>query len=102
MAHYVPIAQTDIGFVQEPSTGEVSGYTIFAYDAQGREYILLNEKGDFRTFPDALRARRQEARVKSAGVIDADLWTCRAPYGSQAWLDDGEELRQIEDERYGW
>lgn len=100
MTNYIKISDTDIGFVEERE--EIVGFTIYAYDAQGREYILLKEDGTFRTFPDALIARRQEARVKSLGVIDADLWTCRAPYGTEAWLIDGEEERQIEDERMGW
>ena len=36
------------------------------------------------------------------GSIDPDLWNCYTPYGTNAWLLDGHEERQIEDERFGY
>jgi wobble nucleotide-excising tRNase len=92
----IKITHTDI------SSLEADAYVIMAYDAQGREYTLLTPEGDFCTFDRATTARRFEAKVAAKGAINADLWTCRAPYGTEAWLADGMELRAIEDEQAGW
>jgi len=42
------------------------------------------------------------AKVKARGSVDVNLWICHAPYGTDAWLLDGNEERQIEDERFGY
>jgi hypothetical protein len=89
----VTITHTDITNVSDHDIL----FAVVAYDAQGREYTLLEPM-----FERATDARRLEAVVAAAGVIDADQWACRAPYGTEAWLIDGCEQRQIEDEREGW
>ena len=92
----IAITNTDISSIANDAI------CIMAYDAQGREYTLLTPEGVIRTFSRATEARRFEAKVAAKGEINANLWSCRAPYGTEAWLIDGEEQRQIEDERWGW
>lgn len=95
MTHFINIIRTDISDIGDGTD------CIMAYDSEGREYTLLTPDGDIRTFAYARDARRLEAKVAAKGQINADLWACRAPYGTLAWLIDGEEQRQIEDERWG-
>jgi len=92
----IEITHTDIACISDDQVG------IMAYDAQGREYVLLDSNGAFVTFNRATTARRFESTVAAKGKINADLWACRVPYGTEAWLIDGEEQRQIEDERGEW
>jgi hypothetical protein len=92
---HIAITVTDISKTDE-------GFVIMAWDAQGREYILLSADSGFVTFQSPLDARRLVEKIKAKGLIDPAYWTCRAPYGSLAWDIDGEEERQIEDERNGW
>lgn len=48
------------------------------------------------------QAKRIAAGVRQRRCIDLNHWHARAPYGTEAWHATGEELRQIEDERYGF
>ena len=73
-------------------------WLVQAHDADGREYTLGDEK--YPLLPlEFSAASRVSDRVKEAGDIDPALWGCRAPYGTNAWIIDGMEEREIEDER---
>lgn len=71
-------------------------WTITCNDSVGRQYYL--EDATMSLF----MARALAAKVNARGEINMDLWICHVPYGSEAWLLDGHELRQIEDERFGY
>jgi len=73
-----------------------AGWTIQAHDAEGREYYLANVALPLWSAESLL------AKVKARGSVDVNLWLCHAPYGTDAWLLDGNEERQIEDERFGY
>jgi hypothetical protein len=73
-----------------------TNWTIACSDAQGRQYWLADA-----TLP-LINARALAAKVNAKGEINADLWLCHVPYGTDAWLLDGHEDRQIEDERFGY
>ena len=95
-------------FVSAPPTREdvvelvtYSSYTwkgdtsVQGYDADGREW----------TFGRQDLTKHQAIRLVAAirdngGRIDARHWFDRAPYGSQAYIDDGEEERLVYAERY--
>ena len=77
-------------------THDGQGYTILANDKDGRRYYLADVE-----LPLG-RAMHLLERVKLAGKINIDLWHCEVPYGTAAWLLDGMEERQIEDERFGY
>lgn len=76
-------------------------WAIEAHDAAGREYTLLDQDGFVRTIPYD-RAVEVANAVKAKGTIDGNLWSYRIPYGTAAWLSEGMEERQIEDERFGY
>lgn len=81
---------------------EANGFTIIATDKQGREYVLSDGDGYVRAMP-YVKADMVLHAIKAAGnIINPDHWGVRAPYGTEAWLIDGEEDRQIEDERFGY
>ncbi len=70
-------------------------YFIVASDKEGREYTL-----------DKVLTAEQAAKTYVAislaeYKIDAGHWNMRIPYGTDAWLNDGMEERQIEDEKMG-
>ena len=73
-----------------------SGFTVMALDADGRQYYLQDIAVAFD------RADRLADKVKERAFINLDLWFCHVPYGTTAWLLDGMEQRQIEDERFGY
>lgn len=89
MTYLVPITDATVYHLE-------AGWTVQAYDAQGREYTLANV-----ALP-LWSAEALLAKVKARGSVDVDLWLCRAPYGTDAWLLDGCEDRWIEDERSGY
>lgn len=67
-------------------------------DAQGREYIHEAE------FTMEGAARQYLAISEAAYVINDEYWTCRIPYGSDAWDADGMEATlydDVERQRYG-
>ena len=76
-------------------------WVVQAWDAKGREYTLGDATYPIRPLPFE-RAAAVVKRVKLAGKINPDLWSMRAPYGTDAWLEDGMEDRQIEDEKFGY
>lgn len=79
-----------------------SGFGIMANDSDGREYVLLDSDGDHRVM-SYVKADMVVDRIKAAGhMVSSEHWDVRAPYGTQAWLIDGMEQRQIEDERFGY
>jgi len=79
-----------------------SGFGIMAHDSDGREYVLLDSDGDYRVM-SYVKADMVVDRIKAAGhMISLEHWSVRTPYGTQAWLIDGMEQRQIEDERFGY
>lgn len=77
-------------------TQDGNGFTIMAADADGRQYFLENVAVSY------IRAWRLADKIKECGAINPDLWFCHVPYGTDAWMLDGMEARQIEDERYGY
>lgn len=80
---------------------EAHDWIVTARDADGREYLLLDENGTVRKMSFHTADCVCE-RVKAAGQIDVNFLSCRTPYGTTAWLIDGMEQRQIEDEKYPW
>jgi len=79
-----------------------SGFGIMANDQDGREYVLLDSAGDHRVM-SYVKADMVVDKIKAAGhMVCLEHWDVRAPYGTQAWLIDGMEQRQIEDERFGY
>jgi hypothetical protein len=79
-----------------------SGFGIMANDRDGREYVLLDSDGGHRVM-SYVCADKVVGKIKAAGhVVSVEHWDVRAPYGTQAWLIDGMEQRQIEDERFGY
>ena len=69
-------------------------WTVTCNDAHGREYYLADAALAL------FAAKDLAAKVNIKGEINADLWICHVPYGTDAWLLDGCEDRQIEDERF--
>lgn len=76
--------------------GDETGFTVIAYDKDGRRFDLIGAAFSYD------RAEKLAAKVKDRGSIDPNLWNCYAPYGTDAWMLDGMEERQIEDERFGY
>lgn len=72
-------------------------YAVMGYDGAGREYCHVRMD----------LTRHQAYRLvnnltAAGGKVDIQHWHVRTPYGTQAWLEDGCEQREIEDERFGW
>jgi hypothetical protein len=83
-------------------TGEGDTWTVTGSDKYGYEYTICDEYHAFRALPFRAALKLVEA-IKAAGcVINENHWLCRAPYGTEAWLMDGMEERDIEDERFGY
>lgn len=77
-------------------------WVVTGSDADGREYTLLDESNGIRLLAHH-EAQLVVAKIDRARKrINAMFWSVRAPYGTNAWLIDGMEERQIEDERMGW
>ena len=76
-------------------------WVVQAWDAKGREYTLGDATYPIRPLSFD-RATAVVEKVKIAGKINRDLWSMRVPYGTDAWLEDGMEDRQIEDEKFGY
>ena len=69
-------------------------YFIVGHDAEGREWTLM------KPLTAAEAAERYCVLTEASWQFEAtEDWADRAPYGSSAWLNDGMEERQIEDER---
>lgn len=68
-------------------------WRVTCQDARGRFY--WHERMDL----TALQAERMVNELRVRGVIDLRHWHDHAPYGTQAYCDDGLEERQIEDEK---
>ena len=78
---------------------EEDNWVVMGHDADGREYVLNDETNGLRLMP-CYQAQAVVAKIGAAGkIINPMLWSCRAPYGTRAWLLDGMEERMIEDER---
>jgi hypothetical protein len=88
--------QIAITNAQVCATHDGQAYTILAGDQDGRQYYLAEVALPYRRAVDLL------GRVKQAREININLWHCHVPYGTAAWLIDGMEERQIEDERFGY
>lgn len=74
----VQLVAVEVSYFSEKETWQVLGY-----DASGREY--LHEK-DNMSFEQAMRLKE---KIKSSGKkINYIHWHSRAPYGTQAWLDE--------------
>jgi hypothetical protein len=68
---------------------------VIGIDARGGEYTHLV------TFTNIEKADALLQKVRAAGARINDVhWSYRAPYGTQAWLDDGMEEATIYAERY--
>ena len=79
-----------------------SGFGIMANDRFGYEYVLIDSDGDYRTM-SYVKADMIVDKIKAAGnMVSPEHWSVRAPYGTEAWLMDGMEDRQLEDERFGY
>ena len=72
-------------------------WVVMVSDEQGREYSRSDV--NFIEHDNAVAFRD---RIKERGYLNAELWDCRVPYGTEAWLSDGMEQRTIEDERHGF
>lgn len=99
MTTRIKIAAADVTFFEDRDGQSL--WLVQASDADGREYTLGDEKFPLRPLPLHV-AQRVAEKVKAAGDIDENLWSCRVPYGTNAWLIDGMEERQIADERFGY
>ena len=78
------------------------GYGITANDRYGREYSLLDGDNGYRVM-SYVKSEMVIDKIKAAGsMISMDHWAVHIPYGTEAWLMDGMEERQIEDERFGY
>jgi hypothetical protein len=71
-------------------------WSVTCCDSVGRQYYRTDLKLELHVAIDLAK------KVNERGIINADLWACHVPYGSDAWLLDGYEERQIEDERFGY
>ena len=81
---------------------EYKGFSIMGTDKQGREYVLSDGDGFVRVMSYTKADMVMDA-IKAAGyMINPEHWGVRAPYGTEAWLLEGMEERQIEDERFGY
>jgi hypothetical protein len=95
----VQIKNVRIFFIDDQ---EFSGFGIQARDQDGREYYLLDEHGDYRVM-SYYKADSVVDRIKAANhMVSLDQWLVRTPYGTNAWMIDNMEDRQIEDERYAY
>jgi hypothetical protein len=92
----INIKSTDISFFED--INGTAYFVVMAWDADGREYALGDATYPILPMPFP-KASKLKERVADRGSIDPDLWACRTPYGTNAWLLDGCEERQIEDER---
>jgi hypothetical protein len=89
-------------YIAFADTEDARSYLVMASDKHGYEYTLLNEEGDLRHL-SFFKANMIVDKIKANGnVINPDYWACHAPYGTEAWLLDGMEERQMEDERFGY
>ena len=69
-----------------------------------QSFIDSQENFDFEddvNFINRDRAVSFASKIEDRGYLDVNLWDCRIPYGSNAWISDGMEQRTIEDERNG-
>ena len=76
--------------------GDMNSWTVYCNDAEGRQYYRTDLKLALHVANDLAK------KVNERGTINADLWACHVPYGSEAWEIEGCEQRQIEDERFGY
>jgi len=83
-----------IKMVQVGGGERVSDFVVMATDSAGRQYY-------FEPLPYRKAVILAE-RVEQRGSINPELWDRHIPYGTVAWLIDGMEQRQIEDERFGY
>ena len=72
-------------------------FVVIVTDRQGREYTRSDVN-----FINRDNAIKFADTIKARGYLNADLWNCRIPYGSEAWDLDGMEERTIQDERAGF
>jgi hypothetical protein len=77
------------------------GWAVEARDKDGRIFYRSNPDASPLHMSKAI-ASGLAAKVKERGNINLAYWSCHVPYGSAAWLLDGYEQRQIEDERDGY
>jgi len=75
---------------------DAENFGVTARDGQGRVFYLIGVALPLQ------RAIDLSDRVRERGEIDLNLWHVHIPYGTEAWLIDGMEQRQIEDERFGY
>ena len=87
---FVNILPETVWHVELPN-GE--GFTVDCYDRDGRHY--WHHRMDL----TATQAINLAVRVKEVGRVNLQHWYSRAVYGSRSWEIDGEEERQIADER---
>lgn len=80
---------------------EAEGFVVSGSDQDGRKYWLA-EGGSLLVLGYA-EAAEIVRDIKDWGfLIDDAEWLVHAPYGTEAWLLDGQEQRQIEDEAFGF
>jgi hypothetical protein len=95
----VQVKNIQIFFIEHASH---SGFGIMANDRFGYEYVLIDSDGDYRVM-SYVKADMMVDNIKAAGnMVSPEHWSVRAPYGAEAWLMDGIENRQLEDERFGY
>jgi len=84
---------TVVGISQHPRTGM---WMVEGADAQGRAYTHT-QAFKYRQGADILMLRIERAGL----IINDEHWDMRVPYGTNAWLIDGYEAKQIQDEKDG-
>lgn len=72
-------------------------FVVVVADKEGREYTRPDVN-----FIDPEKAKTFAAKIEERGFLDGNLWNCRIPYGSNAWISDGMEERTYWDERNGF
>ncbi len=80
----------------EVTTNWDNRFVVVVGDKEGREYTRQDVN-----FINRDRAVSFASKIEDRGYLDVNLWDCRIPYGSNAWISDGMEQRTIEDERNG-
>jgi len=77
-----------------PSDEAATTYTVLARGLMGEE--MIHERMDL----SKNQAERLARRVYDSGVVNVNHWTCRIPYGSDAWDSYGFEQALAYEERY--
>lgn len=98
----VKVKNVRIEFVEAGEIAQHAGFIIMASDRDGYEYVLSDGDGWPRVM-SYVKSDMVVSDIKRADcMINPEHWGIRAPYGTRAWMLDGMEEREIEDERFGY